>query len=455
MTKFLPVALLLLLAASMATATPVDQLGTYRFSVTVQGHTLKIPYDANQSITVAHSSVRRLVLLIHGSSRHSDTALETLQLDATAAGVNNSSSLLVGPQFLTEEDIDDHALASDMLFWEDDGWKQGDQSLSTTANARPAKISAFAVLDSMLYRIATLCPNLETIVIGGHSAGGQFTNRFAAGSRLPQLLAQQFGIQMSYVVANPSSYIYMDGTRLVPKTSNSWATPQGTSCPEYNFYKYGMQSRNPYMAAVSSAQIASQYAQRRVTYLLGELDTDPNGDGVDTDCPAEIQGSYRLERGLTYRKYLIHYYGPEIQALHEAITVPGVGHDSQGMFTSTCGLSRLFGFGSCSTIVGVEGGAPTHTSALQHGQLSCSPNPIQGRATISFAVPNGQGPATVSVFDVRGRLVRAFTTDMSGGKGSLVWDGRSGSGQDLSSGIYYVRLQHAGGTLKTAVVLLK
>jgi flagellar hook assembly protein FlgD len=124
------------------------------------------------------------------------------------------------------------------------------------------------------------------------------------------------------------------------------------------------------------------------------------------------------------------------------------------MFTSSCGLSQLFGVGTCATIVGVEDGPPAPGSTLQHGQLSCAPNPIQGQTTISFAVPNSGGPATVSVFDVRGRLVRAFKTEMSGGKGSLVWDGRSGSGQELSSGIYYVRLEHAHGTIKTGVVLL-
>ena len=76
-------------------------------------------------------------------------------------------------------------------------------------------------------------------------------------------------------------------------------------------------------------------------------------------------------------------------------------------------------------------------------------------ATISFSVPNGAGPATVSVYDVRGRLVREFRTDMGGGKGSVVWDGRASGGQDLSSGVYYVHLQHAGGTIKTGIVLLK
>jgi len=61
----------------------------------------------------------------------------------------------------------------------------------------------------------------------------------------------------------------------------------------------------------------------------------------------------------------------------------------------------------------------------------------------------------VSVYDVRGRLVRAFAADMSGGKGSLDWDGRSSSGKDLSSGVYFLRLEHAGGTIETPVVLLR
>jgi len=345
MTRILGALLFLFVAATNAAGQAVDQLGKYRFPVTVQGHALNIPFDGNQSLTSSLPNVRRAVILIHGSARHSDTALETSIENAKSAGVNDATTLLVDPQFLTEEDIDAHNLASDMLFWEDDGWKQGDPSLSTSRNPRPAKISSFAVLDAMLLRIASLCPHLETIVIGGHSAGGQFTNRFAAGSLVPQTLAQQSGIQMSYIVANPSSYLYMDGTRLVPGTTDTWAIPR-TSCSDYNSYKYGLQSRSPYMAAVPDQQIINQYAQRRVTYLLGGADVDPNGDGVDTDCPAEIQGRFRLERGLTYLKYLKHFYGPGIADRHQAIVVAGVGHDSRGMFTSAGGRNAMFGGGS-------------------------------------------------------------------------------------------------------------
>jgi len=117
MLRSLPVALLLLVAATQAGAQAVTHVGTFRFPVTVQGHTLNLAYDANQSVTSAHASVQRLVILVHGSARHSDTALESLTMDAKTAGVNDASSLLIGPQFLTAEDISARKLPSDVLFW--------------------------------------------------------------------------------------------------------------------------------------------------------------------------------------------------------------------------------------------------------------------------------------------------------------------------------------------------
>jgi len=452
---WLTLMLVALVTASDASAQAVTHVGSQRFSVTISGHTLKIPYDANQSITSAHSSVVRLVVLVHGGNRHCDTALSNMQSAASTAGVNNTTSLLVGPQFLIEDDITANSLASDMLFWDSDGWKQGDQSLSTSAHPRPANVSTFAVMDSMLLKIASLCPNLKTIVIGGHSSGGQFTTRYAAGNRVEQVLAQQYGIKMSYVVANPSSYMYLNSERLVTGTTNTWAIPVNPPCSDYNTYKYGMSGRDPYMAAVPGSQIISQFSSRKITDLLGEDDINPADSDLDTRCPAEMEGAYRLIRGLNFRNYLIHYYGPSILSVHSTMTVPGVAHDSNAMFTSSCGVYALFGFGSCSTTVSVQDAPRTPGDALQHAQLTCAPNPVRNQATIAFAVPNGQGPATVSVFDVRGRLVRGFTTELSSGKGSLVWDGRSNSGRDLSSGVYFVKLDHPGGTVKTAVVLLR
>ena len=51
-------------------------------------------------------------------------------------------------------------------------------------------ISSFEVIDQIISHIAEpdLFPNLATIVVAGHSAGGQHVNRYAAGTRLPSLL---------------------------------------------------------------------------------------------------------------------------------------------------------------------------------------------------------------------------------------------------------------------------
>lgn len=333
------VGILALSLASPAAAAPVAQVGAHAFPVTVSGQLFWVPYDGNQLLTEAHSLVVRAVVIIPGSARDSDSGYGTLARAASIVGMNDLTSLLVVPQFLLEEDLEYHDLPADRLYWDDSGWKEGDPSLSTTANPRPGTISSFAVLDSMLVAIAHRNPNVKSIVVAGHSAGGQFVNRFAAGSMAQQSLESR-GIQVSYVVANPSTYLYLSPERVVPGTTTSFAVPS-VSC-SYNRYKYGLQSRNPYMAATSTAQIVAQYRQRRITYLLGQLDDDPDHPELDTSCSANVQGAHRLERGLIFRNYLGFLYGATQVSSHNASVVPGVGHDSRGIFTSSAGVAALF-----------------------------------------------------------------------------------------------------------------
>jgi len=63
-------------------------------------------------------------------------------------------------------------------------------------------------MDELLRRLARkeVFPHLKTIVVAGHSAGGQFLIRY---EMLNQLHAK-LGVAISYGVANPSSYAYID-----------------------------------------------------------------------------------------------------------------------------------------------------------------------------------------------------------------------------------------------------
>jgi hypothetical protein len=456
MTRFLGIVscLALGLARPALAVTPVTQVGSFSFPVTVGGQALQIPYDGSQVLAGSHPQVVRAVVLIPGSNRNSPYGFGTLVLCATIAGVNDATSLLVVPQYLIESDIAFHGLPPDRLYWSDSGWKEGDPSLNTASHPRPGTISSFAVLDSILYRIASQSPNLRSIVVAGHSAGGQFVNRFAAGSAVQQTLESQFGVELSYVVANPSSYLYLNAERLVPGTLNSFAVPNADTCPDYDRYKYGLQSPNGFMSALSSAQITAQYAHRQVTYLLGQLDDDPAHPELDTSCSATMQGAHRLERGRVYGDHLRHFYGAAGAATHSTVVVPGVGHDSRDMFTSACGVSRLLGAGSCEP-VGVEDETAASNGTASR-RLWCEPNPFRTETRVVLGPIENRERVTVGVYDLRGRLVRVLRDGaLDRGVGSIVWDGRASSGEALPSGIYFLRCQEDRGTITKRVTLLR
>jgi len=65
-----------------------------------------------------------------------------------------------------------------------------------------------------------------------------------------------------------------------------------------------------------------------------------------------------------------------------------------------------------------------------------------------------RGKATLRLYDIAGRLVRAFERGGDAGSWSVVWDGRDVKGRRAPAGIYLARLETAGGavTVKTALI---
>ncbi len=73
--------------------------------------------------------------------------------------------------------------------------------------------------------------------------------------------------------------------------------------------------------------------------------------------------------------------------------------------------------------------------------LAASPNPFNGRVTISLSADGLDGPQAVGVYDLRGRRVGAVTVAMSGGQGAAAWDARSADGRALPAGVYLARVE--------------
>jgi pimeloyl-ACP methyl ester carboxylesterase len=308
---------------------PVKEVASLRISVGNRG-TLPLYVSADWANPLPE--ITRAVLVLHGRLRNADVYFKSARTAQAAAGDAGKTTLMIVPQFLAGVDIDAYHLPADTLRWTLEGWEGGDPALA------PAPVSSFEALDAILARLADrkLFPNLRQVVVAGHSGGGQVVQRYAIAGRGEPALAQQ-GIGVRYVVANPSSYAYFNNERPEPSIA--------ASCPGYNDWKYGMEVRPAYLADRPAAALEQAYVARRVIYLLGTLDTNPNHPALDKSCMAEAEGPYRYARG--------HAYAATMAARdagtpnHSVWDVRGVGHDGDKMLTSSCGLEALFDLRSC------------------------------------------------------------------------------------------------------------
>lgn len=305
------------------------------FSKNLDGY--KFPYYSNRDLTKKNSLVKRVIIVIHGNGRDASGYFDSTLMAAEERGVLDET-FIIAPSFK----ISSIKTVPDLLYWDgNSGWKVGDKS-STNLKSR---FSSFEIVDLFVKELndKSRFPNLQEIVVIGHSAGGQFVNRYAAGNSVDKAGK----VSMRYVVANPSSYMYFDEGRMVAgKYIEYKETPFlktnlfEMTCPAYNDYRYGLDDRNSYMKQTPSFSLKKQYESRKVTYLLGEDDVDPFDDDLDKSCAAELQGLNRKMRGDNYFKYLNEKLPGN---KHKKLTVEDVGHSAKMMFNSPEGLQALFG----------------------------------------------------------------------------------------------------------------
>lgn len=305
------------------------------------GATSRVQYCANRDLAQGDPSVRSAVIVVHGDARNVSDYFGYALEAARLAG--HGDDLVVAPRFATSSDIRREAQPDDVVTWSSEAWKDGGDS--TTTDANPTSVSSFEVVDQLIGLISDSerFPNLSSVVLIGHSAGGQFVNRYAAGSLSAASTRPE--VALTYVVANPSSYLYFDDRRVLGRDGNvdRPSSRDRSDCRSYDRYKYGLNDLNSYMVARGARAITDQYATRRVVYALGELDTDERADSMDTSCAGRLQGRNRLERGLNYYHYLGTYYGPAVRQFQTLVSVPGVTHDGRAMLTSDALRPILFG----------------------------------------------------------------------------------------------------------------
>lgn len=300
------------------------------------------------SLDAPNKAITRALIMVHGADRNADHYFST----ATAAGFLAGAlgnTIIIAPRFAAGKD----KVEPNEVVWPSrgDSWRSGGMSTSNPA------LSSFDFADEILRRLANKknFPNLATIVVTGHSAGGQFANRYEMSNKVHGTLS---GVSVSYVVANPSSYAWPAAVRPLPTgdadpamadkealgdsgetvhTQFTYGPFDSTKVVGYDRWPAGLEHRAGYTAQMSDDQLRRQLVDRPTTYIWGQVDILPLG-GFDSSPSAMAQGPTRRARGEAFFKYVNETLG----AKHNAIIVPECGHNDRCMFTSEVVLPVIF-----------------------------------------------------------------------------------------------------------------
>ena len=319
---------------------PVAHLAKQAYIMHTARGDASVPMEISVDLNANHPEITRAAIVFHGKGRNVEGYFSALEHAAHEAAPNTGQTLLWAPQFLREEDAEAHHLSKQFLRWHAGSWTAGEPATG------PLPLSTFDVIDAMLATLANRerFPNLTSVVLIGHSGGGQLLNRYAIVGKAPITLA---GIHIRFVIANPSSYFYFSDDR--PQRDGSFAPFRGAACPAFDHWRYGPVNAPAYVGVGSPEawkQYEEEYAKKDVIYLLGTDDTDPAQVDLDTSCAGEAEGTERLDRGKAYFRYLKGRHAQDFR--HQLWFVRGVAHVGSRMVESPCAIAAVFEHGNCS-----------------------------------------------------------------------------------------------------------
>jgi pimeloyl-ACP methyl ester carboxylesterase len=347
--SILPLAgfLLLTIAATrepMAAAACTTATATCTEFVTLNGGPGRSMIYRSYPLDAPNPAVTRALIMVHGTNRNADHYFTTAMAAAFLAGAIDDT-VVIAPHMIDRTD----PKQENEVVWAT-SWRTGGPA------ADNPHLSSFDFVDEILRRLANkkTFPNMRAIVVAGHSAGGQFANRYEMSNKVHSTL----GVPITYVVANPSSYAWPAAVRPLPqddadpaKAKDGWSlTPDNAvhgnftfgpfdaaKSATYNRWPMGLDNLTGYVEEMTADQIRKQLVDRPTTYLLGQVDTLPLG-GFDSSENAMAQGPTRRARGEAFYKYVTETMG----AKHKIIIVPECGHNDRCIYTTDVVLPAVF-----------------------------------------------------------------------------------------------------------------
>lgn len=355
--------------------------------------------------------VTRMIFVVHGVVGPSAEKLQRLreapglyQLRGVASALTRAHQLdpeldadtiaIIAPTFQRTKSWQPYT-DEDKRAWT---WSGSTYNTGTLAEPREGRtgivkaqaVSSFDVIDEFLRAGLVKFPNLEHVIIVGHSSGGQTVHRYALfGTGVHEHLEAE-GIHVRYMPANPGSYAFPMMTRKLPPGQSSvrpglgrgdtndwrWTAPRG--CKGYDDWGYGLSglgsqgrvagdratraadyaidqylrpvdrklarkaARHPGSATWAKAARAAlrlQYASREIWHIQAANDHE---DTFGTNCRATVQGRSRFERFSNFQQAWTQLVGIAAPNLHFIALDASHPHSSRVVYASDAGVHLLF-----------------------------------------------------------------------------------------------------------------
>eukprot|EP01095_Lingulamoeba_sp_RSL-Kostka_P014995 TRINITY_DN6751_c0_g1_i2.p1 TRINITY_DN6751_c0_g1~~TRINITY_DN6751_c0_g1_i2.p1 ORF type:complete len:292 (+),score=59.87 TRINITY_DN6751_c0_g1_i2:15-890(+) len=216
-----------------------------------------------------HEEITVGLIVIQGGGRYAQEMFCYLQNSTNQLPMALSSQVyIVAPHLL---DSTDERKKDNEVFWDTNGLKKKDlNDITNTLNGwkggglstieYPNRISSYYVIDYLITQFENEMnfPNLNTILIAGHSAGGQVVQRYALVGNKTMTTNKR----MRFVPANPSTFVYFNQLRpnlpeivnnnycdneTIPTYNYTFSVPKTNCFIDYNRWLYGLNEQPQYI----------------------------------------------------------------------------------------------------------------------------------------------------------------------------------------------------------------
>ncbi|SNX87901.1 uncharacterized protein MEPE_06612 [Melanopsichium pennsylvanicum] len=250
----------------------------------------------------------------------------------------NDSFVIVAPAMMNQMDLAAGAAHSNEIVFHGSSWQRGAPSRNP-----PMKhaVTSYAAVDQVIDELfnKNTYPNLNQVVVAGHSMGGQAAQRYALMKK-----TKAYDDNMRFWIGNPGSWAWLIDSRPYMNVNDScqpndaWDTwPYGLNGNQSKITSYARKD-----VVANKTYVLDRFLNRQISYALALLDL---GAG-DTHCPARWQGGNHLDRGsqfvLQYQNTSAFYLQGKFPPKHTLDYIANVSHQDYAMYSTNMSIQRLF-----------------------------------------------------------------------------------------------------------------